>query len=241
MDVIIQNLNKNFGDLMIYRDFTMTFPEHKITVLLGPSGCGKTTLLNILAGLDSSAGYSPLSEVSYVFQESRLLPWFNLRRNIEFTLPREWTPAVRRGTAEKALEAVGLKDFMGYFPGRLSGGMRQRVSIARAFARPSGLLLMDEPFRGLDIRTRQELIDLFLALWKNQSRTVIAVTHDPEEAWLLGDRVCLFSRPPVEILLQRDILLPKEERSGCDAPEYLALREELQRLMGESPTVSNHD
>ncbi len=230
----IENLNKGYDSLVIYNNFSISFPEQRITAILGPSGCGKTTLLNILAGLDPAAGRKISRPVSYVFQEPRLLPWFDLRKNIEIALPREWTAAKRREKAEQALEAVGLKDFIRYVPNRLSGGMRQRVSIARAFAVPSDLLLMDEPFRGLDIRTRQELIELFLALWETQRRTVIAVTHDPEEAWRIGDHILLFSRAPVQILFSRDIDLPKTNRP-LDSEEFITLRKDLCNLMGECP------
>lgn len=186
----------------------MSFKENEITCILGPSGCGKTTLLHIIGGLIRPEGgilegFND-KQLSYVFQDPRLLPWKTVRENIEFVLPRHLHAAQRKQQAEQLIRQVELEGFSCYYPSQLSGGMRQRVSIARAFAVSSDIILMDEPLKGLDAVLKQNLIQWFLPIWKADRRTVIFVTHDVEEALQLGDTIVVLSKAPAQILLHTE-------------------------------------
>jgi len=235
MSLEIKGLYKRYGEVEIFRDFNIIFPEGMITCILGPSGCGKTTLLNILGNIispDSGTleGFEGKA-VSYIFQEPRLLPWKSVRGNIEFVLDRNMLPEERKKITDRFIRLVELEEFADYFPAKLSGGMRQRVAIARAFAYPSDIILMDEPLKGLDIKLKLNLIQTFSRVWKEERRTVIFVTHDVDEALLLGNEIVVFSRAPVEIVTQKQIGVPIEERSLNS--DYLKnLEKELLRALG---------
>ncbi|HOW09451.1 MAG TPA: ATP-binding cassette domain-containing protein [Bacteroidales bacterium] len=222
MSLEVKALYKNFDNISLFSDFNISFHEGTITCILGPSGCGKTTLLNIMGGIiepDSGqlSGFNEKS-VSYIFQDPRLLPWKTVKENIEFVLKREMPAEQRHKVAEQLIRLMELEDFAGYYPSRLSGGMRQRVSIARAFAYPSDLILMDEPLKGLDIKLKLNLVRMFSKMWQADKRTVIFVTHDIDEALLLGSDVVVLSRPPANIVLNRQIDLPFEKRLPDSGP-----------------------
>lgn len=213
----IRNLFKRYGDLEIFRDFSITFPEGTITCILGPSGCGKTTLLNITGGIIAPdkgimEGFEGKT-FSYIFQDPRLLPWKNVKGNIEFVLDRSMDPAEREKITDRFIRLVELEDFAEYYPSELSGGMRQRVSIARAFAYPSDIILMDEPLKGLDLKLKLNLIQIFSHLWQEEKRTVVFVTHDVDEALLLGNEIIVLSRAPAEIVASLKVDIPVEGRS----------------------------
>ncbi len=203
-ELTIKNLYKTYGNLEIFRDFSIQFTQQRINCILGPSGCGKTTLLNIISGLtDAEKLEGELfnkHKISYVFQEPRLLPWKTAVENLVFTL-RDTLPEERLyAKAYEYLELVELKDFAHYYPSRLSGGMKQRLSLARAFSYPSDIILMDEPFKALDIKLKKSLMEKFRRLWEKDRRTVIFVTHDVDEALSLGQKIMVFSGVPVRIL-----------------------------------------
>ncbi len=208
----IKGLDKQFGEKIIFRDFDITFNEGEITCILGPSGCGKSTLLNIIGGLTKAESGTFIGfdnkKYSYIFQEPRLLPWKTVKGNIEFVLDSSLSPTARSAKADELIRQVKLDGFSDYYPSQLSGGMCQRVSIARAFACPSDVILMDEPLSGLDNALKKELMTWFKEIWKQDRRTVIFVTHDDLEANILGDTVYLFSEAPVKIT---DCRLPQNK------------------------------
>lgn len=199
----IKNIDKNFKKLIVFHDLSMKFEENSITCILGPSGCGKTTLLNIISGLteyDSGqiTGFGKKT-FSYIFEEPRLLPWKTVFENIDFALSSVYSKNERKEKIEYYLEIVGLSNFKHFYPHKLSGGMAQRVSVARAFAYPSDVLLMDEPFKKLDFRTRVNLIESLLKIWALDRRTIIFVTHSIDEAVLIGNKIYVLSSHPVEV------------------------------------------
>ncbi|KAF0196977.1 MAG: NitT/TauT family transport system ATP-binding protein [Bacillota bacterium] len=239
MTVAVQRLTKSFGTLSVFQDFNLEFPCNQITCILGPSGAGKTTLLNILSGLlvpDSGQVLGLDGEaVSYLFQEPRLLPWKSVRGNFDFVLATAY-PDMEERTAvvEAYLKLVELADFAEYYPAQLSGGMKQRVAIARAFAYPSKILLMDEPFKALDMQLKYSLMADFIELWQEDKRTVVCVTHDPEEALYLGDRICVFSSLPARVHKEFSIDLPRESRKHHDQRLSDIRLKLLNLLLGET-------
>ncbi|RMF90224.1 MAG: ABC transporter ATP-binding protein [Nitrospinota bacterium] len=209
--------------------------DGEFVCLLGPSGCGKTTLLNILSGLDTrytgrvlfngklrAPAEMPAVHIGYIFQEPRLLPWLTVRQNLEFVLesegyPREeWEERVRR-----YLELVGLWNYRDYYPAQLSGGMAQRVSLARAFAVDPDVLLMDEPFSALDELTARKMRRELLHIWSRLQKTVIFVTHNAYEAVYLADRIFLMTKSPGSIY--DEITIPLARPRRYSDPQIFAL------------------
>jgi len=215
------NIYKSFDGLEIFTSFSLDFAKNKINCVLGPSGCGKSTLLNMLAGTITAEkgeiGGLP-SRISYVFQEPRLLPWKTVRKNIEFVLKDHLPKEEVKTRSKKYIDIVEMTQFSDYYVSRLSGGMKQRVSLARAFSYDSGLILMDEPFNSLDYKLKKAVTGAFLRLWEEDQRTVIFVTHDIDEAVGIGHNIFLFSVPPVKVLR-------KFETAGYS--NKLALKEEI--------------
>ncbi|NLC77987.1 MAG: ABC transporter ATP-binding protein [Clostridia bacterium] len=227
----INSLNKKFQNLEVLKDFSIEFSGDKIHCLFGPSGCGKTTLLQLISGLTAPdrgtingiAGRS----VSYVFQEDRLLPWATVKENIMFVLDHKATNKQKaEQISEKYLALVGLSQFRHYFPDQLSGGMKQRVAIARAFAYQGDILLLDEPFKGLDYELKKCLMDYILAYWRRHKPLCLFVTHDPDEGLYLADTIHVFSGPPLGLTKQLVINIPHQER--LDKPAEIA---ELKRTL----------
>ena len=212
--------------------------------LLGPSGCGKTTLLNAVAGfLPISSGEltfkggpitRPGPDRAMVFQQPGLLPWRDVLHNVTYGL--EMSGRLRgREVARHAtalLELVGLADFAHSFPNQLSGGMQQRVNLARALAVEPELLLLDEPFASVDAQTRETLQIELLAICRRAKVTALFVTHDINEAVFLADRVCIFSRRPGRILREVRVHLPKPNEEARLKPEFLAYVKEIASVLG---------
>ena len=190
------NIQKKYHEQTILNGLQMAFEDHAITAILGPSGCGKTTLLKIVAGLiPADAGEISGMEgriPGFLFQEPRLLPWMNAMQNLDFVLPRAMDKNDRRRLCNEMLDAVGLAGYQNHYPSQLSGGMSQRLSIARAFIIQSDILFMDEPFQSLDIKRREQVFGLFRELWQKHRPTVLMVTHDVQEASFCRTR-CTFS------------------------------------------------
>mgnify|MGYP000979143279 CR=1 FL=1 len=198
------NISKKYDDLILLKDFNIDFEKNKITCLFGPSGVGKTTIANIVAGIvpvdEGCVVGIDNSLFSYVFQEPRLLKWYNVYENIDFVLKDVYKPDKRAEIINSYLEMVELSEYRNYKIDALSGGMAQRVSLARAFAYPSHILIMDEPFKGLDNKLKSEMSSLFLKMWNLSQRTVIFITHDVEEAVDLSHIIYTLKDRPVNII-----------------------------------------
>lgn len=198
------NISKSFQETQVFNDFSVSFPKGETTCLLGPSGCGKTTLLKIIAGTLKPDGgkFKDLDNqvFSFVFQEDRLLPWKTAAENIRLVLKRKTSDESIEDIVNQNLQLVKMEKYAHYYPHQLSGGMRQRISFARAFSFPSNIILLDEPFKGLDLLLKQQLMENVYSILTNDPRTVIYVTHDPEEAVFFGDKILLMSDKPVGII-----------------------------------------
>jgi len=204
----VENISKFFGELKVLDGISLDFPEGKTTCILGPSGCGKTTLLNILAGfipVDSGKLYGFNVDKSYIFQEDRLIPWKTVKDNLEFVLKGKMDKRKIQELIDFYLKISNLDEYKNYYPHKLSGGMRQRINILRAFMYPSKLILMDEPFKSLDINTKMVLMDFFKDLRKRDSKTCIMVTHDIDEAVELSHRIVIFSQKPTKVIKVMDV------------------------------------
>jgi NitT/TauT family transport system ATP-binding protein len=251
----IEKLHKEFpkgdGKMVAIEDFSFEVHEGEFVCLLGPSGCGKTTILRIVAGLEKKTSgqltlddkelKGPGSDRGMVFQEFALLPWRNVRKNVEFGLEiKGMRPEERKAQAEKYIDLVGLKGFESYLPKQLSGGMKQRVGIARALANDPEILLMDEPFGALDAQTRNQMQKELLRIWSETKKTVLFVTHSVDEAVFLADRVVVLTTRPSKI---KEVFEIKQNRPRDRAdPEFLALRKrillELEQESIQAPKLS---
>jgi NitT/TauT family transport system ATP-binding protein len=204
MSLGLRNIHKSFNGRLVFSDFSLSIPENKIICILGPSGCGKTTLLNLLGGTilpDHGEVIGARDKtIAYVFQEPRLLPWKTVKKNLEFVLKDRFGKEAMDALVNHHLNLVGLHEFSHFLPSQLSGGMKQRASLARAFAYPSDIILMDEPFRALDVNLRLSLIEAFRNLWIEDKRTVVFVTHDLDEACSLGEEIVVLTESPVSVL-----------------------------------------
>lgn len=211
----IKNITKYYNDLKVLEDISIDFHKNKTTCILGPSGCGKTTLLNIISKIineDSGEIIGFDQDISFVFQEDRLIEWKNISDNISFALKGKMDKLQIETTVDKYLKLVNLEEYKYYYPKDLSGGMRQKTSILRAFAYSSKLLIMDEPFKSLDINSKHILIEFFKELRTMESRTCIIVTHDIEEALALGDKIVILTEKPTRVKKVIEINGSEEDR-----------------------------
>lgn len=215
----------------------------EVVVLLGPSGCGKSTILRALAGLlPIAAGTAevdgvpiggPGPQCAMVFQEDALLPWRSAVRNVELALAlRGMRRSERRAMATELLGQVGLDGFADHLPGRLSGGMRQRVQLARTLAAKPRVMLMDEPFGALDAQTRADMQKLLVSVWEQHRMTVLFVTHDVDEALLIADRIVLLTPRPATIIRTIEIDQPRSPGARFE-PEFARRRYEILAVMSE--------
>ena len=199
----VKNIVKQYGKLQVLDKVSIQFEENKIICILGPSGCGKTTLLNIMVGTLSKdygevIGFEK-EDISFVFQEDRLIEWKNVKDNVGFVLRDKMDKKVRENVIDKYLRLVNLEEYKYYYPRQLSGGMRQRISILRAFAYPSKILIMDEPFKSLDINSKRTIMEFTLKLKELRGKTCILVTHDIQEALTLGDKIVILTEKPTKV------------------------------------------
>ena len=246
----LNGLTKRFGDLEVLREINAAIERGAFIALVGPSGCGKTTLLRIVAGLEpATAGavqldgrpvHAPGGDRGFVFQSDNLLPWRTVFDNAIIG------PEVagRAGAAEKMricdlLRLVGLEGFENYFPRQLSGGMRQRVNLARALAIDPDILLMDEPFSALDAQTREIMQTELMRIWEEGRKTVLFVTHQIDEAVFLSDRVLVLARRPGRIQETVEIALPRPRALAIKrTAEFVAYVDHIWRLIEDDVRAS---
>jgi NitT/TauT family transport system ATP-binding protein len=225
VEIVIDGVSKAFGPVQALVDIHVRVRAGEFLSLIGPSGCGKTTLVKAIAGLvPVDAGRvvvgervvgGPGRECSVVFQDFALLPWATVQRNVEFGLLLRGVPAApRAATARHAIAKVGLAGFEHAYPAQLSGGMQQRVGLARALAVNPQVLLMDEPFASIDEQTRRVFQDDLLGLWSEERKTVVFVTHSMEEAIYLSDRVVVLSPRPGRVHRVLDVPLPRPREAA---------------------------
>lgn len=237
--VKISNVHKSFkidgATVEVLDNISLDFERGEFVSIVGASGCGKSTLLRIIAGfesvsegeitLDGKVITKPSIESGMVFQESRLFPWLTAEKNIDFGISRKISKSEKKKTVQEHIDLVGLKGFEKALPKQLSGGMQQRVSIARGLINNPQLLLLDEPFGALDAITRINMQNEILRIWEAEKKTMIMVTHDVDEAIYLGDKVIVMSSRPGKIRKVIPIDLPRpRDRSSA---QFISIRKEI--------------
>lgn len=194
---LLESITLDYKDIHVFKDLDFELDENKITCMIGPSGCGKTSILNLITGFvigSSGTVQNNKKKIGYVFQEDRLLPWKTVYQNVEM---------VNQSNHDEVmgiLEALEIDKYKDKYPDELSGGMKQRCAIARAFFFDAPLLLMDEPFKSLDYDLRINLLKYLIKLWEKKKNTILFVTHDIDEALLLGHEIKLLSKRPTKIV-----------------------------------------
>ncbi|MBI9094995.1 MAG: ABC transporter ATP-binding protein [Sphaerochaeta sp.] len=245
----IQNIGKTFTNEEtnikneVLRDVTFTINENEFVVIFGPGQCGKSTLLNILAGLippTVGTAYVKGKEIkkpgpdrAVVFQNIMLFPWLTTLGNVEYSMKiRGWEKAKRRVEAQKYIDLVGLHGFENAYPVKLSGGMKQRVGIARAYCTKPDVMLMDEPFGALDAQTRYLMQDEVIRISNTEKRSVVFVTNNIEEAIYLADRIIVMTESPSTVLREVKIDLPRPRNHMNH--EFLLLRKEISAMVNRT-------
>ncbi|MEV4778472.1 ABC transporter ATP-binding protein [Burkholderia sp. LMU1-1-1.1] len=252
--IVVSNVSKVFQtadrELVALKDIDLEIPQGQFVCLLGPSGCGKSTLLNAVAGFapptsgsitaDGKLVTGPGPERGMVFQEYALFPWMTVADNVAFGLEiKGMAKAEINAVVDKLLGMLSLQDFRHRFPKDLSGGMRQRVAIARVLALDSPIMLMDEPFGALDALTRRNLQDELLRIWSELKKTIIFVTHSIEEAIYLADRIVVMTYRPGTV--KRDLVVDLPRMRDPAAAEFNALKRELGQLVMEEQQRHHND
>lgn len=238
MGFTVKNITKIFpsrqGDVAALEDLNFSVGDEEFVCIVGPSGCGKSTILRLIASLvqpDSGeiffgdASRPGQLRTAMVFQSQGLFPWMNVLDNVAFGLEMQGVDKkTRHAQARDFLEKVGLKNFLGVFPHTLSGGMRQRVAILRAFLADPEILLMDEPFGMLDAQTRIVMQEELLNIWQERRHTVVYITHDIEEAIFLGDRILVMSGRPGKILANIPVDFPRPRKRDSILEQVTEIR-----------------
>jgi NitT/TauT family transport system ATP-binding protein len=251
-ELVVSGLNHRYGALSVLEDISFTIRQGEILAIVGPSGCGKSTLLGIAGGLlrptagtVSVAGAMPssLNPFTYIFQEFALLPWRSVAANVRLPIEHHPVSAGERDRlVTEALARTGLSEFAGALPKQLSGGMRQRVGIARALVVRPALLLMDEPFSALDAQTRDLLMEDFEAIWAREQTTAAYVTHNLHEALRMADRIMILRRRPGRIREIVPVPIPRNERRGAAAERDLGrIYVELWGLIREEAQLADRE
>lgn len=235
-DISFKNITMEFNDLLALDRLDLNIADGEFVTVVGPSGCGKSTAMNIAAGLlaptsgDIRVGGKPVAgpgpERGVIFQQYALFPWLTVRQNVEFGLRIAGkSRAERRAVSDHYLALVGLSDFADALPKTLSGGMKQRCAIARAYAAQPEILLMDEPFGALDALTRVHMQDQLLDTWSRERRTVMFITHDVDEAVYLANRVIVMAARPgrLDQIIPVDLPYPRTEAIRL-SPEFAEIR-----------------
>ncbi len=252
MQLLFEEVGHAFDGLRVLEGVSLSVAAGETLAILGPSGCGKSTLLAIAGGLLRPArgrvrlrGTPPegcLNPLTYVFQDFALLPWRTVAGNVALALEATLDRRARRERVAEVLRRTGLSDFAGAYPRQLSGGMKQRVGIARALAVRPAVLLMDEPLSALDAQTRELLLEEFLTLWREARTTTLYVTHNLDEALRIADRICVLSRRPGRIRGLLEVPLPVAERTAPgNAARIGELRAELWRMIAEEVRAADRE
>jgi NitT/TauT family transport system ATP-binding protein len=251
MDLIAEHISHTYSGLVVLDDVSLTVASGEIIAILGPSGCGKSTLLRIIGGLErptagavftrGTPAATTLNPLTYVFQDFALLPWATVAENVALALLHHpMTSDQRAARVASALARVNLSDFAGAYPKQLSGGMKQRASIARALSVDPAVLLMDEPLSALDAQTRELLMDDLVRLWAETRFTAVYVTHNLAEAVRLGHRVVVLSRRPGRIREIVTIDVPLDQRLEGH-PALVAARDQIWALIRDEATTADRE
>ncbi len=201
--VILENISKKFGEKLVLDNFKFAFDNNKINCLIGESGKGKSTILNIISGLLKDDGGevigANIENVSYIFQEDRLIPWLTVYENLKLSLINYYNLKELDEKIDEILKKVDGLDWKNLYPDNLSGGMKQRINIGRALGKPSDVILMDEPFKSLDYKTKYSIMHEFKEIFKHDRRIIIFVTHDVDECIYFQGKVIVVGDSPLKI------------------------------------------
>lgn len=251
MDIVAESVSHGYGSLAVLDNINLTIKSGEIVAVLGPSGCGKSTLLRILGGLEKATSgrvlmagepaQGSLNPLTYVFQDFALVPWRTVAGNVGLPLEHHKMSANERtARVASALARVNLTEFADAYPKQLSGGMRQRTSIARALAVDPAILLMDEPLSALDAQTRELLLADLVRLWTETRFTAVYITHNLAEAVRLGHRIVVLSRRPGRVRDIVEIDVPLVERTDHH-PRLAAASERIWSLIREEAAVADRE